>query len=150
MPFWKIYHSPNTLTQEDKSTLSASITEYYVSVGLPAYYVNIFYLPLPSSDFYVGGKPESKKLSIEILHIARQWDSTEPARATYFKNSINNILKPYTTDKGVQLEFCVVQGPPQLWRINGIDPPEGLGQKQEEEIEKNRELLEESVKKFDE
>ncbi|EEA19963.1 hypothetical protein TMatcc_010109 [Talaromyces marneffei ATCC 18224] len=149
MPYWKIYHSPNTLTEEDKTTLSASITSYYTSVGLPAFYVNIFYLPLASSDFFVGGKPVSKKLAIEVLHIARQWDSTETDRAVRLKNGITEILKPYTTDKGVQVEFCVVQGPPQLWRINGIDPPEGVDASNEELVERNRGLLEESVKRFE-
>jgi hypothetical protein len=147
MPFWKIYHSLNTLTQQDKATLSASITEYYTSIGLPAFYVNIFYLPLSSADFFVGGKPIFKKLSIEILHIARQWQSTEHARTTRFKDSITEILRPYTTDKGVQVEFCVLQGPPQLWRINGIDPPEN--NEDGEEVERNRALLEESVKGFE-
>lgn len=144
MPFWKIYHSPNTLTQEDKSTLSASITQYYVSIGLPAFYVNVFYLPLGSDDFFVGGNPQSKKVSIEILHIARQWEAAETARSARFKNSVNEILRPYTANKGMQVEFCVVQGPPQLWMINGIDPPEGNG----DEVlgERNRKALEESVK----
>lgn len=144
MPFWKIYHSSNTLTQEDKSTLSASITQFYISVGLPAFYVNVFFLPLTSDNFFVGGTPQSQKLSIEIVHVARQWDSTRTAGATNFKNKVDEILRPYTIDKGVQVEYCVVQGPPQLWRINGIDPPEGS----EDEVlrGRNRALLEESVK----
>ncbi|EED14410.1 conserved hypothetical protein [Talaromyces stipitatus ATCC 10500] len=149
MPYWKIYHGLDTLEPSDKTTLSKSITEYYTSLGLPAFYVNIFYFPLPEQEFYVGGVPQGKKISIEITHIAKQIDPTIQKFSKYFKNSIDKILRPYTIDRGVQVEFCVVQVPPQLWRINGIDPPEGLDQSVDgavEVAEKNRELLAESMK----
>ena len=51
-------------------------------------------------------------------------------------------MRPYTIAKGFHLEYFVVEGPPHLWRINGIDPPEGFGPDEQEQAEKNRALLE--------
>jgi len=145
MPYWKIYHGVDAFTTEEKDAIAKSVTNYYVSVGLPDFYVNIFFIAVPTSNFYVAGQTESKKVSVEMLHIARQWDRNDYSRATRFKNRISDILAPFTTDKGLQLEFCVVEGPAQLWRINGIDPPEGLGPDQQELAETNKKLLEQSV-----
>ncbi|OKL62332.1 hypothetical protein UA08_02286 [Talaromyces atroroseus] len=144
MPFWKVYYSVDTLTPEDKSAISQAVTKWYVAGGLPDFYVNVFFLPLPPSNFYTGGKPEHKKVSIEILHIARQWDPTNAAAAVRIKSSFDQILKPFTLDRGVHLEFCVAESPAALWRINGIDPPEGLGPDQQELAEVNKKLLEQS------
>jgi phenylpyruvate tautomerase PptA (4-oxalocrotonate tautomerase family) len=143
MPYWKVYHSVDTLTPEDKSAIAHGVTQWYVAAGLPAFYVNVFFLPLPPSNFYTSGKSESKKVSIEILHVARQWDPTNAAGAVRIKTGLDRILRPFTLDKGIDLEFCVAESPAALWRINGIDPPEGLGPDQQELAEANKKLLEE-------
>lgn len=144
MPFWKVYHSADTLTPEDKAALAKEITDWYCSSGLPAFYVNILYLPLSTSNFYTSGKPESKKVTIEILHIARNWDAANTAMATRMKTCIDRILKPYTLDKGIHLEFAINDSSAALWRINGIDPPEGIPADQKELAETNKKLLEQS------
>lgn len=56
MPLWHIYHPPNTLqTPDAKSALAKDITSIYTSRGLPAFYVNVFFIPVDPSSMFIGG-----------------------------------------------------------------------------------------------
>jgi phenylpyruvate tautomerase PptA (4-oxalocrotonate tautomerase family) len=84
MPLWIIYHPPSTFTTpSSKQALATAITEIYTgSAGLPAFYVNVFFQPIETSSFYIGGvsRPSLDKdvngnenpfIRITMQHIAR-------------------------------------------------------------------------------
>lgn len=54
MPLWNIYHPPSTFTST-KSALAKAITEIYTGVGLPAFYVNVYFQPIEPESCYIGG-----------------------------------------------------------------------------------------------
>ena len=143
MPFWKVFHSSQTLANAtDKEAIAKAATEFYVGVGLPAFYVQVVFIPIADNFFFVAGQSKSKSIMIEIDHVARHMGESEKARQTRFKDAVDTIMKPYTTDRGCHLEFAVLEGPAHLWRINGVDPPEGFGPDDHEQAENNRALLE--------
>jgi hypothetical protein len=144
MPIWKIFHGPETFTDAtERHELARRITDFYVSRKLPAYYVNVQYFPLSPDRYYTGGNPISKTVFVEILHVARHWDRKDRAWATGLKDSIDGIVRPYTIDKGLHLEFAVQESPVELWRINGIDPPESFPPEEHEQAARNKAKLDE-------
>lgn len=64
MPLWIIYHPPTTFQEEDvKQALAKEITSIYTSVSLPAFYVNVFFIPVAASSYFIGGvsRPSPQK-----------------------------------------------------------------------------------------
>ncbi|PPJ56284.1 hypothetical protein CBER1_00741 [Cercospora berteroae] len=150
MPIWKIFHSPGIFEDAtERHELAKSITDYYVVVGLPAYYVNVQFWPLPADRYFTGANPVSKTVFVEIIHIARRLDPTNKQMRTRMKNRMDKILKPYTIDRGIHLEYAIAEGAAELWRINGIDPPESFGPDEKEQAAHNKKLLDELRKNFD-
>ncbi|KAJ5647839.1 Tautomerase [Penicillium lividum] len=141
MPLWKIYHGPGTLSTDEKTIIAKGATSFYAQRGFPSWYVNVLFFELNSTSFYTGGLPKSQTVGVEIIHIARHWDPTNKQAAVAIKNGVDAILGPFTTKKGLHLEFAVLEGPAELWRINGIDPPEAFGPDEQEQAEKNRQIL---------
>ena len=41
MPLWRVFSHPTTFNAEQRLALAKSVTELYVSKGLPAFYVNV-------------------------------------------------------------------------------------------------------------
>lgn len=143
MPLWKVFHGSQTLANAtDKEAIAKAATEYYVRGGLPSFYVNVIFIPIADNIFFTGGQSKSTSVMIEIDHIARHMEPSEKARHTRFKEAVDAIMKPYTTDRGCHLEYTVLEGLTYLWRINGVDPPEGFGPDDHEQAEKNRAFLE--------
>jgi hypothetical protein len=144
MPLWKIYHGPDTFTDAtERNELAKRITDFYVALQLPAYYVNGQYFALSADRFYTGGNPISKTVGVEILHIARSWDRKDQAYAKGLKDAFDGILRPYTIDKGLHLEYAIQESPVALWRINGIDPPESFPPEEHEQAARNKAKLDE-------
>jgi phenylpyruvate tautomerase PptA (4-oxalocrotonate tautomerase family) len=144
MPIWKITHPSNIFTSKsEKAALARQITDWYVGVGLPDYYVNVTFYKLSDEDFFSAGTSTSEKVLIEIIHIARHQDPTKTERVMAMKDSFDRLLKPYTLDNGLELEFNIIEAPAWLWRINGIDPPEAFGPEDKEQAETNRKRLDE-------
>ncbi|CZT17836.1 uncharacterized protein RCC_03672 [Ramularia collo-cygni] len=142
MPIWKFHHHPDIFTDNsERLAIARAATAFYVSHGIPDYYVNIQFFPLTPNEFYTGGNPISTTVFVEITHVARHWDPTDNAAALRMKDSFDKILMPYTTDRGLHLEYCVHESPAALWRINGIDPPESFGPDDQEQAVKNRARL---------
>jgi hypothetical protein len=142
MPVWKIYHGPDTFTDKaERHKLANEITDFYISRGLPAYYVNVQYWPLSPDKYYTGGNPIAKTVFVEILHVARNWDRKDKQYPTLIKDAVDNILRSYTIDLGLHLEFAILESAAQLWRINGIDPPESFGPDQQEEAARSKQKL---------
>jgi hypothetical protein len=64
MPLWTIYHPPSVFeSEETKEALSKAITSIYTAVNLPAFYVNVLFIPV--QDIWIGGvkrpSPHSNK-----------------------------------------------------------------------------------------
>src|ERR1700712_3990182 len=58
MPLWEIFHPIAAFAEpHTKAWLAGNITALYVAIGLPAFYVNVFYHHLSGDDEYVGGHP---------------------------------------------------------------------------------------------
>ena len=70
MPLWQIFSNPSTFTPDQKRALVESITPMYTKIGLPAFYVNVIFIPVESDCFYVGNQQVTKMVRIVIEHIA--------------------------------------------------------------------------------
>ena len=85
MPLWRIYAHPATFTKEQKAGLAAAITKLYADppVSLPAFYVNVLFIPLQEDEIWIGGKTRKNFVRITIEQIARTMPSidTEEGRA---------------------------------------------------------------------
>lgn len=79
MPLWRIFSAPSTFSAAQKAALAKSITSLYTSAGLPAFYVNVIFIPVPSDSFYIGGQPQSNMVRITIEHIAIHWPDSKRA-----------------------------------------------------------------------
>ncbi len=63
MPLWHVYHPEGTYSShEAKAELSQAITSIYTGVGLPAFYVAVWFHPFSGENIWVGGchKPAGK------------------------------------------------------------------------------------------
>ncbi|KAF2004889.1 hypothetical protein P154DRAFT_560302 [Amniculicola lignicola CBS 123094] len=137
MPLWIIYHPQGVYeTTEEKQTIAKTITSMYTSVGLPAFYVNVFFMPLPPTSFFIGGVPRPSAPSpanapgpdssvpfirITIQHIARTHTTKE--QADRMLAGIDKVIKPWVYDKGYDSEYSVEETSRDLWKIDGLVPP---------------------------
>lgn len=69
MPLWHVYHPPTTFTTAaSKTALAAAFTKLYTDIGLPPFYVNVYFHQIPATDIYIGGRPqESTEPGVEPL-----------------------------------------------------------------------------------
>jgi hypothetical protein len=72
MPLWHIFAHPDLFTPTQRAVLVKDITNLMVSRGLPAFYVNVFFIQLESDSCYVGGVPKHNFVRIVVEQIARQ------------------------------------------------------------------------------
>lgn len=70
MPLWRIFSHPDTFSTAQKKALVESITPFYTRSGLPAFYVNVVFIPVEPSSFYIGSQPVRDMVRIAIEHIA--------------------------------------------------------------------------------
>jgi hypothetical protein len=125
MPLWLVYHPVGTFEDDDsKRGLAEDVTKIYTGVGLPAFYVVMNFIKLPSNDIWVGGKKERDRpfIRISVDHIAVHL-SGDKAAYRRVATSIDAAIKPHIADKGYDWEFHVDETERALWRVNGIDPP---------------------------
>jgi hypothetical protein len=127
MPLWNIYHPPSAFQDSSaKQAFARDITTIYTSIGLPAFYVIVNFIPMAPSSMYIGGNPndsESKpfiRFSIDHIAVRLPDDDTEYERVV---TKINEILKPHVADKGYGWEFHVNETERRLWSIDGFEPP---------------------------
>lgn len=143
MPLWKIYHTPDAfIKQEEKDAVAQGATEFYTKAGLPGFYVHVLFFPVQLNDNFTAGRNRSKFVILEIGHIARNWNGDKKF-ALYVKKNVDRVMMPYTTDRGIHLEYAVLEGPAAMWRIDGIDPPEAFSAEEKEQAEINRKILQE-------
>lgn len=121
MPRWTFEVTPDTLTRAEKDTLAQAITNNYVKLGLPAFLANVFFHENRIGTFYSGGKTPPNTVFFVIDHAARPFPSEEARLA--FIDSINHIVEPILSPKGVKWEYNIYEHPADNWRVNGMIPP---------------------------
>jgi phenylpyruvate tautomerase PptA (4-oxalocrotonate tautomerase family) len=78
MPLWRIYAHPDIFTPAQRAALARDITDLYVNkINLPAFYVNVFFIPLEQDNYYVGGEARRNFVRITAEHIARTMPSPD-------------------------------------------------------------------------
>jgi hypothetical protein len=122
MPLWRIYHEASVFTDAQKSALASAITKLYTDIKMPAFYVNVVFIPLPASSIYVGGSPTKKFVRFTIEQIARSFKNDEVKHI--WMKKIDEALKPHVKDRGdLSWEYHIVETERMLWKIDGIVPP---------------------------
>ncbi|KAJ5170935.1 Tautomerase [Penicillium coprophilum] len=122
MPAWNIKHSPNTITTLEKEQLAKSITRLYVSYGLPAFYVQVHFTEETPGTAFVGGEPHPSFAAVTISHVARAFKNDETKRQ--FLADVDGILNPVFEPKKMEWEYWVTEVSRDLWKINGLVPPQ--------------------------
>jgi hypothetical protein len=123
MPLWIIYHAVGIFpTSSSKQSLADAITSFYTSIGLPAFYVVVNFVPLPPGNIFMGGKnPPTSRPFVRFVvdHVAIHQPSK--TRKTFAAGRMTEMLGPHVG--GCDWELHVDETPKELWRINGIVPP---------------------------
>lgn len=92
MPLWRIFSHPDTFSPAQRIAFAKDITEYYVDKGLPAFYVNVFFIPLELDQCFVGGISKKNFVRIAIEHIAKHYpDGDTEAGRDYRKGRMDLI-----------------------------------------------------------
>jgi hypothetical protein len=83
MPLWRIFAHPSVYTVQDKAAISKAITSFYTRLGLelPAFYVDIIFIPVKEGNLFVGGEVRKDFVRISVEHIARTIVSQEQRKA---------------------------------------------------------------------
>ncbi|KAJ5456596.1 hypothetical protein N7530_011870 [Penicillium desertorum] len=110
MPTWDIKHSPNTITAAEKEQLAKSITSLYVSHGLSAFYVQVHFSEDIPGTAFVGAN----------LMPTLQGDEAKRR----FLADVDEILNPVFEPKGMDWEYFIAEASRDLWKMNGLVPPE--------------------------
>ncbi|KZM72015.1 tautomerase family protein [Nocardia terpenica] len=121
MPLWHIYHPADTYSEADKKNFARDITDFYTGFGLPAFYVVVVFDEVDESSFFVGGEQATDTVRIVVEHLARHLD--DPALRKRSTERLNEIMAPYTRDRGLHWEFHTYESPRDLWMIAGLFPP---------------------------
>ncbi|KAF9874715.1 major royal jelly protein [Colletotrichum karsti] len=124
MPLWLVYHTPDTFVDvESRRAFVKDITAMYTSIGLPAFYVIVNFLPMSAGSMWKGNEiPEKPFVRLSMDHIAVHLENdVDNYRATC--DALEKLMKPHIADKGYDYEYHVDETERELWRINGVIPP---------------------------
>lgn len=94
MPVCCIDHSPNILSAAEKQQLAKSITSVYVSIGLPAFYVQVRFTEYNAGTAFIGGKIHGKLAGIAIHHIACVFKVMKPRFLLRGNEVVNPVFEP--------------------------------------------------------
>ena len=136
MPVWYINHSPNVFSVDEKQHLAKSITNIYVSNGLPAFYVRVHFVEDAAGTAFIGGEIHPRFAGITIYHLARVFSSDEIKQR--FHSRVNEVLSPVFEPKGMDWEYFITEASRDLWRINGLVPPAAGSEEEKEWVRANR------------
>ncbi|KAK0499745.1 putative oxalocrotonate tautomerase [Armillaria luteobubalina] len=123
MPFHRFYVPHGLYSPCDKQSIAEAVTEVYVKVGLPRFYVVVNFIEVSEENFYVSGKSSTDFVRISIHHIARHLPSRERKRD--FMQRYEKAIEPFTKGRGIRWEIQVAEMDRDLWHENGINPPLG-------------------------
>ncbi|KAI1714653.1 putative oxalocrotonate tautomerase enzyme domain-containing protein [Ditylenchus destructor] len=121
MPFHRFYVPEGLYTEEDKTKLSQSITDFYTGIGLAAFYVVVVFIPIKKDSYYVGGKASDKFVRVAIQHIARHFETYEVAKG--FMDMYEGKLAPFIKDRGLDWEVAIEILDRNLTRLGGLPIP---------------------------
>ena len=121
MPLWRIYHPESFFSASEKNELAQSITQLYTHL-LPAFYVDVLFIPVAHTDMYVGGIQKNNFVRLAIEHIARNFDGDKERMAGMMKR-INAAVGPTFKAKNADWEAHIAETRFELWSINGTQPP---------------------------
>lgn len=136
MPSWYINHSPNILSAAEKEQLAKSITNIYVSSGLPAFYVRVHYIEDATGNAFIGGETHDKFAGIIITHLARAFKSDESKQR--FLSKVDDVLNPVFEPKGMDWEYFITEASRDLWKMNGLVPPPAGSEGEKEWVRVNK------------
>ncbi|KAE8358945.1 putative oxalocrotonate tautomerase [Aspergillus caelatus] len=145
MPRWTFYLSPNTLTQEEKGTIARKVTDLYIGLGIPAFWINVFFHEVGEGNFYSGGKYPPNAVFFHMDHAARKIASEEVRDE--FIRKVNDIVRPILDPKGIKWEYNIYEHLRDNWRINGMIPPMDHPEVLEEWRERNAPVVYEGAYK---
>jgi phenylpyruvate tautomerase PptA (4-oxalocrotonate tautomerase family) len=138
MPFWQVFAPENAYTDEDKEALATSITSMYTDfVNLPKFYVVVNFHEQPANSMYVGGKPANNFVRILVDHIARRIVG-QPELQALCMQIIESKIAPWVSERGYDWEVHVDETPAELWRTQGLTPPDAGSDGERLWAEKNR------------
>lgn len=135
MPVWSFKYSRDALSESDKVDLAKDITQLYINVGLPAFYVNVQFFEMGPTEMFVGGETRPNSVSLSIAHVARTFES-EAIRFEFLKK-IDLILERLIK-KDLDLEYFIVDSLRQQWKIHGMYPPSTGSDEEKEWVRLNR------------
>jgi phenylpyruvate tautomerase PptA (4-oxalocrotonate tautomerase family) len=109
MPLWKIYAHPDTFTPAQRAAIAQDITALYVNqVNLPAFYVNVFFIPLEQDSMFIGGEPRKNFVRITADHIARTMPSPDTQAGRDHRNgwmdAVNQVCLRFPCCAGTSLQ----------------------------------------------
>jgi hypothetical protein len=105
MPLHRFYHAPGLFSAKDKEEISERITKVYTRGGLPAFYVIVVFVEVPTESILVGGKPSKKFVRIVSQHLARTMPTYE--RKQEVLNLLEDAFGPYVKDRGLDWEIHI-------------------------------------------
>ncbi|KAF7303587.1 4-oxalocrotonate tautomerase [Mycena indigotica] len=124
MPIHRWIIPKGYLSAEEKGVLSEKITDIYEGVGLPRFYVVVFFVELEGHDFYYGGKPAKSFVRIDVEHIARNFGDAPVAAKKEFLDKYEAVIEPWIKGRGVDWEVQIKDiCDRDLWHENGRSPP---------------------------
>ena len=122
MPLWRIYHPTSLFTADEKSLIAKSITNLYTPL-LPAFYVNVLFLPYdPQDGMFIGGQPRDNFVRLVAEHIARNFDN-KTERMNAFMQRVTAAVGDILKEKAMDWECHIAETPFDLWTIQGLKPP---------------------------
>ena len=123
MPMWIIHAPEGVYSVEDKKKLTEVLTQIYVEfVDLPKFYVVVRFDEYPADSMWLGGEPANDFVRFVVDHIARQMD--DPAFRELAMAVFVERLAPFTTERRLRTEIHIDETPIDLWRVNGLKPPD--------------------------
>lgn len=134
MPLWDIHTSGPLFNPEEKQELAKKITQIYAL--LPAFYVRVRFTEHALGATFSGGEADTKFVHLQIWHLARHFQSTEQKQG--FLKRMDAVVTPTMEGKGLEWEYTVNESPRDLWKMNGMVPPEANSEMEKEWKRVNR------------
>jgi len=105
MPLWRIFYNPSTLSADQRQSLAKAVTKLYTEppVGLPAFYVNVLFIPLQENDYFIGGEPRANFVRIVIEQIARTMPEPDTEAGRQARAGWNDKI----AEVSLALRFCL-------------------------------------------
>ncbi|KAI9004940.1 putative oxalocrotonate tautomerase enzyme-domain-containing protein [Hyaloraphidium curvatum] len=124
-----IYAPATLFSPEEKRAIAKSLTAMYTSVGLPAFYVIVLFIPVEADSFFIGNESHDERASrtgkpfvrIVSQHLARANRSEKDRQRSI--TALESRFKPFIADKGYEWELHIEEPTADLWRESGISPP---------------------------